>query len=50
VLVNIDEVNCGEGCECPFEREYGWVLLYRHEVPVLKNVRENQDLEEYGAA
>jgi hypothetical protein len=41
VLVDVDEVDCGEGCECHFEREYGWVLFHRHEVSVLKYVREN---------
>jgi hypothetical protein len=49
-LVDVDEVDCGEGCECYFECEYGWVLFYRHEVPVLENVCENQALQEYGAA
>jgi hypothetical protein len=49
-LVDVDEVDCGEGCERQFEREYGWVLLYRHEVAVLHDVRENQNLQEYGAA
>jgi hypothetical protein len=49
-LVDVDEVDCGEGGKCHFECEYGWVLLYRHEVTVLHDVRENQDLQEYGAA
>jgi hypothetical protein len=49
-LVDVDEVDCGEGCECHFECEYGWVLLYCHEVSVLKNIRKNKDLQEYGAA
>jgi hypothetical protein len=49
-LVDVDEVDGGEACECHFECEYGWVLLYRHEVAVLKDVRENYDLQEYGAA
>jgi hypothetical protein len=41
VLVYVDEVDCGEGCECYFECEYGWVLFYRHEVSVLEDIREN---------
>jgi hypothetical protein len=50
VLVDVDEVDCGEGGQHHFECEYGWVLFYRHEVAVLHYVRENQDLQEYGAA
>jgi hypothetical protein len=49
-LINVNEVDYGESCERHFEREYGWVLLYRHKVSMLKDVREHQDLEEYGAA
>jgi hypothetical protein len=49
-LMNVNEVNCGKSREHHFKREYGWVLLHRHKVPLLKDVRENQDLEEYGAA
>jgi hypothetical protein len=50
VLINVNEVDDGETRERHFEREYGGVLLHRYEVAVLKDVRENQDLEEYGAA
>jgi len=40
-LVDVDEVDCGEGCERNFECEYSWVLFYRHEVAVLKDVCKN---------
>jgi hypothetical protein len=50
VLINVNEVDYGETRKRHFERQYGRVLLHRHEVPVLKDVREYQDLEEYGSA
>ena len=40
-LVNVDEVDYSEGCECHFECKYGWILFYCHEVAVLKDVCEN---------
>jgi hypothetical protein len=49
-LINVNEVDCGKSRERHFEREYGWVLLHRHEISVLKDIREHKDLEEYGAA
>lgn len=49
-LVGIDEVDYGETCEHHFEREYSWVLLNCYKIPMLHDVRENQSLQEYGAA
>jgi len=44
------DANCGKGCERHLECKYGLVLFYSYEVSVLNDVRENQNLEEYGAA
>jgi hypothetical protein len=49
-LINVDEVDYGETRKRHFECEYGWILLHRHEVPMLKDVRKHQGLEEYGTA
>jgi hypothetical protein len=39
--VDVDEVYRGETRKHNFKREYGGVLLHRHEVPMLKDVGEN---------
>jgi hypothetical protein len=49
-LVDVDEVDYGESRQHNFEAEDHRVLLYRHEVALLGDARENQRLQEYGAA
>jgi hypothetical protein len=50
VLIHVDEVEKGKGCEAYFKSQNTCVLLNCHEVSVLKYVGEDENFKEQGAA
>jgi hypothetical protein len=46
----VSQIHNSENCECYLKLENNWVSLDAHEIALLHNVFENQDLEKHGAA
>jgi len=48
--VQVNQVYGGEYREGNFQLKYNWVLLYAHEIALLNDVFENQNLEKHCAS